>query len=282
MCFTVLAGCSSSDDDPAAYAAGEYGRPARIRDAYYENERYHIFYDFTYEGRKLTRFDNGTIYIDFEYEKGEIVAIKRYSLTPEFIDSPGGYSFKRQGRYITVTSTIYELHEEEWSLYDSGKVSILTIELDSWDRAVKITDMGVFEYDSNGELQKTKDGINYHVFSYNRSGSVSKQDIYKPNGDLVESYTFEYDGKPGITSKIDLPVWYRVYSTLYSNHYPALIWTSMLCYAENVLKKYSSDPHNMGSSYHYEYYDNDYPKSLSSMGVGTAWYYQIEYLGDNE
>lgn len=263
LAISTAAVSCSDDDDNKSDTSSANGRPSTIISGYGNKLVSHSFY---YDNKKLVRLqENNDSAKEFTYDRKELVKVS--SVTVGSTDGIGTTVFTKSGSKITAK------HQAE-PFFD---IIIDEIELDGSGRAVKITSLGRYKYDINGQLEKLEDGNGYSVLSYDSStGSVLKQDRYDNNGTWRDSYTFRYDRKPGMTSTIDMPMWYRAYAALpISNDWGYFANTILLNYAGNLssVSYEGSAAGESSSDYSYDYNPEGYPvKATNADGSANISY----------
>lgn len=261
LLFSAIAvSCGSDDKDSGSKV--EYGRPTRI---YQDNGQ---GYTFEYNGRQLVKMTANDGSLEYEYQKGELVAT---SNVYRDIEDPSVWRkaktiYKRSGSRITSRTSRDESAEWWESEY----------ELDGQGRTIRVVDKGQFRYEMDGSIKNIVPGNGSYFMSYDsRTGSLIKTDRLDNDGILKSTYVFSYDQKAGLSSLADLPLWYRTVAISgIGRMEPLLLF--YLCYSGNLaMSTYivagSATPQVTGITY--EYNDSGYPSGFSL--DSDAWH--IEY-----
>lgn len=212
---------------------------------------------FAYHDKQLAKIKSPSGFtIHYEYKNGELTS---RSITPpeNVADGNGRTNFIHEGNKIKVESSgepSFELYTEE-------------IELDENGYPVKISDTGVFQWDEKG-LSPVSEGQHYALFTYSSSTrQLTRQEIYSlKDSSLLASYTYEYDGNPGVISHMAHPVWHAIwtsyrdsYSTRFSNLY-------FLSYRNNITQiKVEDKESNLFKTvtFQYTYNSKGFPVQVS-------------------
>lgn len=243
-----LFSCDSNDSFPST---GVDGRPSMIRINKEEST------SFAYDGKLLSKQkeEYGST-LHYKYENGELVS--RNTTPPEGVmDGHGWTGFTRKENKIKVERSgepSFELYTEEIKLNESGL-------------PVKISDMGVFQNGPNGLIQ-IAEGRYFALFTYDSSTQqLVKQEVYNlKDSTLTATYTYEYDRKPGMMSRVDCPVWYAIwnsYRNSYSQNFSNLYF---LNYRNNVIQikiEYQENNKFQTVAFSYQYNSNDFPVFVS-------------------
>ncbi|PXV68903.1 hypothetical protein CLV62_101169 [Dysgonomonas alginatilytica] len=219
----VTSGC---DNDKYNNAGGVNGRPSSLKDG--NDSR--VFFSYSYEERiNQIKEEKGSI-CDFKYENGELSSISVSPADKNVADGHALTEFTREGNKIII---------ERWA-EPSSSIYKQEIELDNDGIPVKITDVGVYSHTgSNGEITKIREGESYAIFTYDlTTKNLLNQTVYnKITSEATASYTYEYDDKYGVVSRLDMPLWFYAFYAYrnkdYRNDYGCIFFN----YSNNVIKE---------------------------------------------
>lgn len=243
---SIFAGCSDDDNDNWEKTKLE-GRPSRIT----SSTNGSIY--FYYKSDKLIKIkeDKGST-SNFKYNGNELIEVTYSPTDKNVADGNSITTFSREGNIISAKSSgepSFYAYTQEIELGDNGLPA-------------KISDKSLKEPGPKG-----KDLImaapTYILYTYDDSGKnlIEKRIYDAKTNQLMTTYNYSYDSKPGIMSKTGLPGWFYIFrEDSYNLNFMFLNYTNNLT---KLSFKHSSENMNITTNFAYKYTDNGYPSWLS-------------------
>lgn len=255
--FGAFISCSDDDDDNYPKLTNESGKPSRfnISSATTGNRDIYLYYtgNLLSKKRDISKTENALFMTNqFQYLNNQLASIYSFIENKDVADGSSSTVFKE--------STDKKSILVEVSATPSSLVEKFLIELSDSGMPTKITEEG--SYTSGHDNQVVKIGQYYALFEYDTSKNIVKQTVYSiENGEVAETYKYEYDTNIGVLSKIDLPTWYYVYMNFLGRNSNELSSRLYLNYSNNIIKETTSQ--NEVYSYGYTYNEAKAPTSMT-------------------
>lgn len=198
LLFFSLCIVSCSDDDDNLELTKENGKPSLIETV--DGTKIYFYYN----GDKLSEIKEikGSV-ITYGYENDALVSL---SIAPEDKEVADGHGFIRFQQMDNSMIRVESSGEPDFRVF-------------KWDITVfgglpvKITELGLYSSNPKEAENPIYEGEYYADFDYDPTTfDLKKLTVYdKKTNTKVATYTYEYDGKPGVLSKVNLPLWYYAY-----------------------------------------------------------------------
>lgn len=222
----------------------------------FSDQSYNSFY---YKDQKLDSIKYKNVeYCAIKYATGKLTGCSYHLLTPN----------DNTVRAITVTEPETDVLHVTKTLWDM-KTTTDTIYLNSNQAPIRIN-----------EQKMDDDSFYYHIYSYDNAGRLIGQDYGRNYGavDVYEkTYSYTYDTNPGSTSKVDCPIWFRIYLATFVGF--SNTDTELLNYVNNYLTEHTynkNDPTDTETLYSrsYTYGKSTFPNGTKEVLIPS---YTINY-----
>lgn len=198
LLFLSLAIVSCGDDDDDLKLTRENGKPSLIE----TGDGTKIY--FYYSGDKLSKIKEkkGSV-ITYGYANDALVSL---SYAPEDKNVADGHAFTRF-QQLDISMIRVESSGEPGFQVFKWDITVLG------GLPVRITELGFYSPNPHDAEEPISEGRYYADFEYDPTNFELKTlTVYdKETNEKVATHTYLYDGKPGVLSKINLPLWYYAY-----------------------------------------------------------------------
>lgn len=259
LVLMCLAGITSCDSDDDLKLTKENGRPSSVE---HNSESKTFFY---YEGNRLKTIKEikGSI-SNYDYKDGKLVSVYYSPEDKRVADGHASVRFEQVGNKIYIAAwgePMFGEYRSELDMDDSGLPQ-------------RITEIGYFSHNKEGEMVLESEGNFYTEFTYDpvKKNLLKLAVFEKESLRQLTTYDFEYDNNPGAFSKIDMPLWYYAFQ-MYRNKDSIGEYTQLYyCYGNNILKekitgKLTEDAaiqEDIEVIYRYEYNKDKYPMTQAT------------------